>query len=374
MKSILVGLSLVLGLFVSGYGQKSKIYSEFAGEGEDRIEIIVVSGTPHQMGVELGRHLKNQARQSMEKYLHSAQKEDSVLCSLKNLLNAWKTNEPFMDKRFVEELTGFSEGSGIDLNFLKAAHAIPFISPYSCSGVDAWGKASGNGHLYQIRNLDYSTDAGLQDFPVVIVYKPTKGIAHANIGFSGMLSSHTGMNSKSIVLGEKGESPSAELPYDLHGKHFTILFRELLYDAKTLSDVERIIENSSLIKRYYLFVGDGKLKKGAAVKYLISTPDSVRFHKWRDMDKTDIHVPKVYNDITYYTMKNDQASKFFDEHYGHIGAPEMIKLSKLVASDGNLVDVVYDATSLEIWVANATDTQTASSREYVHIDLKKYFK
>jgi len=74
MKSILVGLSLVLCLFVSGYGQKPKIYSEFAGQGEDRIEIIVVSGTPHQMGVELGRHLKNQARQSMEKYLHSAQK------------------------------------------------------------------------------------------------------------------------------------------------------------------------------------------------------------------------------------------------------------------------------------------------------------
>lgn len=374
MKKVVIAFSLLLALIISSYGQKSKIYTEYAGQGDDRIEIIVVSGTPHQMGVELGKHLKDKARESMQKYLNAAQKENSTLFSQKNLLLAWKTNEPFMDKRFIEELKGFSEGSGIDINFLKAAHAIPFISPYACSGVDVWGKASSNGHLYQIRNLDYSTDAGLQDYPVVIVYKPINGIAHANITFSGMLSSHTGINAQSIVLGEKGESPEKEAPFDLHGKHFTILFRELLYDAKSLTDVERIIENSKLIKRYYLFVGDGKLKDRAAVKYLVSTPDSVRLHKWTDMDKTDIHVPKVYNDITYYTMNNDLASKFLDEHYGHIGAPEMIKLSKLVASGGNLVDVIYDATALEIWVANATDRESASAREYVHIDLKKYFK
>ncbi|MDP2334849.1 MAG: C45 family autoproteolytic acyltransferase/hydrolase [Bacteroidota bacterium] len=374
MKIIVLVLSLMMGLFINVSGQNSKIFSEFVGDGDDRIEVIVVSGTPHQMGVELGKHLKDKAKKSMQMYLNAAQKEDSTLCSRKNLLLAWKTNEPYMDKRFIEELKGFSEGSGIDLSFLEAAHAIPFISPYACSGVDAWGKATTNGHLYQIRNLDYSTDAGLQDYPVVIVYKPTNGIAHANITFSGMLSSHTGINAQSIVIGEKGESPERELPYDLHGKHFTILFRELLYDAKSLSDAEKIIENSKLIKRYYFFVGDGKLKDGAALKYLISTPDSVRWHKWTDMDKTDIHVPKVYNDITYYTMKNDIASTFFDEHYGRIGAPEMIKLSKSVASGGNLADVVYDATALEIWVANATDTEPASARQYVHIDLKKYFK
>ena len=374
MKTIGIVWSLLFILFINGYGQKSKIYTEYVGQGDDRIEVIVVSGTPHQMGVELGKHLKDKALQTMQKYLNAAQKEDSKLGSRENLLQAWNANEPYMDKRFIEELKGFSEGSGIDINFLKAAHAIPFVSPYACSGADAWGKATGNGHLYQIRNLDYSTDAGLQDYPVVIVYKPTKGIAHANITFSGMLSSHTGINAQSIVLGEKGESPASEMPFDLKGKHFTILFRELLYDAKSLSDVERIIEGSKLIKRYYLFVGDGKLKTEGAVKYLVSTPDPVRLHKWTDMDKTDNRVPKVYKDITYYTMKNDVASKFLDEHYGHIGAPEMINLSKSVASGGNLVDVIYDATALEIWVAYATNTEPASARKYVHIDLKKYFK
>ena len=374
MRNVIIALGLLICFSINGFGQKSKAYSEYAGQGEDRIQVVVVSGSPHQMGVQLGKILKDQAIKTLQLYMSSAQKESSTLFSEKNLLLAWKTNEPFMDKRFIEELEGFSEGSGIDLNRLKEAHILPLLAPYSCSGVDAWGKATGNGDLYQIRNLDYSLDAGLQSYPVVVIYKPTKGIAHANITFSGMISSHTGINAQSVVLGETGESPAKDMPYDLHGKHFTILFRQILYNAKTLSDAEKIIESSKFIKRYYLFVGDGKRKENAAVKYLVSSPDSIRLHKWTDMDKTDTYVPKVYKDITYSTMKNGVAAKFLTEHYGHIGAPEMIQLSQSVAVKKNLVDVVYDATTLEIWVSNATSLEPASSRKYIHVDLKKYFK
>ena len=53
----------------------------------------------------------------------------------------------------------------------------------------------------------------------------------------------------------------------------------------------------------------------------------------------------------------------------------MIELSRLVADDdGNLENVVYDATNLEMWVAYAHGKEVASKRPYVHIDLKKYFK
>ena len=374
MKRIVIVVSLFLGLFFNGFGQSSKIYSEYVSQGDDRIEIVVVSGTPYEMGFSLGKHLKERAQETIIKMLGAAYKEDSVYLGQKNLLQAWKTNEPFMDKRFIEEMEGFSEGSGIDLNLLKAAHTVPMISPYSCSGVDAWGKATSNGHLFQIRNLDYSINAGLQTYPVVVIYKPKNGVAHANIAFSGMMSSHTGINARSIVLGEIGESSRREAPYNLHGKHFTIMFRQILYDAQKLSDAEDIIENSPLIKRYFFFVGDGKLKEHAAIKYLVSTPDSVRLHKWTDLDKTDNRVPKVYSSIVYKTMKNEVATKFLDQNYGHLGAQEMIKLSQSVAVEKNLVDVVYDATALEIWVANATSKQPASARQYIHIDLKKYFK
>lgn len=368
-----IRLSLFIALFISSCEEKSRLYSEFVGQGEDQIEVVVVKGTPYEMGYQLGQHLKDKAQATLQNYLNKAFNTDSTLLSPKALLQAWHTNEPFMDHRFLEEMQGFSEGSGIDLKILQEAHAVPFIAPYACSGVDIWGEASVTGDLFHIRNLDYEMDAGLQDYPIVVIYKPIDGFAHANITFSGVLSSHTGINSQSIVLGEKGESPAKEIPYDLHGKHFTILFREILYDAQSLSDVENLIEKSPLIKRYYLFVGDGKLKEHAAIKYLISTPDTIKFHKWTDMDSTDVYVPKVFKDVTYYTMKNDDAARFIDDHHGQIGSQEMVQLSKLIAASGrNLVNVVYNASTKEIWLAYAGKHERAADRNFVYIDLKKY--
>ena len=53
----------------------------------------------------------------------------------------------------------------------------------------------------------------------------------------------------------------------------------------------------------------------------------------------------------------------------------MVELSKAVADDdGNLINVVYDATDLEMWVSFAEDMQVASQREYVYLNLKDYLK
>ena len=61
-----------------------------------------------------------------------------------------------MSARFKEELRGLAEGSGEPLVLMQRVHMIAVISEYSCSGVAIWGSATRNGHLYQIRNLDYS--------------------------------------------------------------------------------------------------------------------------------------------------------------------------------------------------------------------------
>ena len=366
-------LLFAFGLFNCQSPKQSKIYSEIIQEGNSKIEVVVVKGTPYEMGFSLGKHFKTQAKQTLQSYLNTAFKEEKSL-SLNYLMEAWNKNLPYIDIRIQNEMKGFSDGSGIDLKTLQAAHALPFVSPYACSGVDVWGKATSDSCLYQIRNLDYSIDAGLQKFPLVVIYKPDKGISHANITFAGLLTSHTGINEESIVLGEKGESPSKEMPYPLNGKHFMTMFRSLLYDAKSLQDVENEIEQSHMIKRFYLFVADGKKNYEKAVKYLISSPDSIKWHKWTDNDSTDVYVPKVFKDVTYYTMKNDVAADFIKENYGKFDDKKMAELSRRVAAKSNLIDVVYNATNLELWVACASEKQRASEREYIHVDLKKYFK
>jgi isopenicillin-N N-acyltransferase like protein len=54
------------------------------------------------------------------------------------------------------------------------------LSKGSCSMFGAWGAALKNPNtLMQLRALDWVTDGGLQNFPQITVYHPTKG---ANLG------------------------------------------------------------------------------------------------------------------------------------------------------------------------------------------------
>ncbi len=367
---------LTLNLSCSDSKVKEKVAEvSTIGSGDDKITVVVVSGTPYEMGYQLGSALKEEVKAAMTNFLKFAKMGEPERYNNKNLDNAWKSVSPYIKDRFKEELKGLSEGSGVPLIELKRAHMVPVIGNYACSGVDVWGKATTNGHLYQIRNLDFTMRGELQNYPTIVIYKPDKGIAHASPAFAGYIAAHTGINAKGIVLSEKGASPGKEYPFNLDGTHFSTLFRDILYDANNLNEAVDMIKSTKLIKRYHLYVGDGKPETMGAVKILVSSPDSVKLTIWKDNDPTDEVAPKVKENVCYYTMKNEKAYNFLSENYGKFDHEKMIELSKLVADDdGNLEDVVYDATSLEMWIAYAKDLEIAGSRPYIHIDLKKYLK
>ena len=57
-----------------------------------------------------------------------------------------------------------------------------------CSLYGLWGKATFGGKTLQLRALDWDTDGGLQDYPVVTVYHPQSdklGHAFANVAWAG---------------------------------------------------------------------------------------------------------------------------------------------------------------------------------------------
>jgi hypothetical protein len=319
--------------------------------------------------------MKKEVTACLTTFLGTAQKADPDRFSNAILDSAWKDVSPYLSPAFQDELKGLADGSGVDLQTLRRAHMVPVVADYACSGVIVWGKATANGHVYHLRNLDFVKQAHLQDYPVVVIFKPTNGIAHAVVGFAGYLGAHTGINAEHVALGEKGESPASEYPFNLHGVHFATLFRDLLYTSHNLTEALTKIKTTKLIKRYHLFVSDGKQDEEAGVKILVSSPDSVKWHIWKDNDPNDELAPKVFPSVVYYTMKNDVAYTFLKDNYGKLDAQKMIALSRAVADEGgNLCNVVYDVTNLDMWVAFAEKSQDASARTYVHIPLKKYFE
>ena len=148
-------------------------YVTSIGEGKDKIKIVVVKGTPYEMGVQLGVLLNDDIKKTLKDYLNGVIIKVPELPVNKVLDEAWKINSKFIDTRVLEEMKGVADGSGVSMKLLRRCHMIPVIAPYACSGVAVWGDSTKNGHAYQIRNLDYAMIARLQEHPVIVIYIPT---------------------------------------------------------------------------------------------------------------------------------------------------------------------------------------------------------
>ena len=195
---------------------------------------------------------------------------------------------------FKKSCAGLADGTGLPIEVLRRAHALPAIADYACSSIAAWGSATKDGHLYQTRNLDWEMHLTAQDHPCIVVYIPNEGIPHANITFAGCIGANTGMNARGIVLSEMGDSPGSEYPFDINGVHFTTLFRTVLYDADSLDKAVAIFKSADRIKKYHFVVGDGKNRK--AVKMLAHAPNLI---VWKDNDPQDELAPEVMKNLVY---------------------------------------------------------------------------
>lgn len=366
-------LLLAISILSPASAAAFECYRTSVGSGDDEIPVVVVGGTPYEMGRAFGRLMKDEVKQCILGWVTPAQLGLPEQYGDAALDAAWDAIKPYTHERFEQELKGVADGSGVPYEVLRRAHMIPVVSSHACSGVAVWADATKDGHLLQLRNLDFTTDAGLQDYPAVVVYVPKKGIPHVNVTFAGYVGSHTGMNAEGVVLGEKGESPQKEYPYKLNGVHFSTLFRDMLYEADDLDDVVEMIKSAQRIKRYYWYVSGGKGPDQRAVKIKVTTPDRVGLHIWTDNDKTDELAPRVFKNAIYHTMDNVVAFKDLKANWGNYDPDKMISLSRAVASQGgNLCNVVYDATTLELWVAIAQKEKLAYTQPYVKVRMKDY--
>ncbi len=349
---------------VGGSGHRTLV-----GKGDSRLPVVVVRGTPYEMGFHLGRLTRDEIRQFVPTAVAGIAAEMKL--TVDDLREVWSRSAAFADDRLEQELAGLADGSGAPLATLQALHAAPLVMPYSCSSIAAWGKATQDGHLYQTRNLDWSLKVRAHEFPVVVLYLPTEGTAHVVPTFAGVIGAHTGMNARGIVLAEMGDASAKEAPYQVHAPHFTVFFRTMLYDADSLTRALEIFKAQPQTKRYHFVFGDGQTDR-RAVKVLAHAPEPVerRLVVWNDNDPTDEFAPNVLPGIVY----NDEGRGAFptlQSEYGTLNAEKLVRLANEIPIKGGSVEnVVYDATALRLWVSYAKGDEEAYQRPSVFVDLK----
>jgi hypothetical protein len=362
-------------------GQRAAAKGNVGGEGrrtivgypDAPIPLVVVRGTPYQMGWHLGRLLGDEMRRFFP--AAAGRLKSGLGVSEQTLQDAWAQTAPYLDPRFKQELAGLADGSGLSASLLRSVHVIPLLMPYSCSSIAVWGKATADGHLYQTRNLDWDLALGAHDFPAVVVYRPDRGLAHVLPTFAGFIGAHTGMNARGLVLSEMGDSPAEEAPYDLRAPHFTVFFRSLLYDAGSLGRALEIFKGLPHTKRYHYVFGDGQAEHRAVkIRAHAPEPPGRRLVIWSDNDRTDELAPAVLQHVVY----NDEGRGAFPllkRDYGSLNGEKLIRIANRIPIRGaNVVNVVYDATALRLWVSYAKGKEEAFQRPYTLVELTTLFQ
>jgi hypothetical protein len=188
--------------------------------------------------------------------------------------------------------------------------------------------------------------------------------------FAGVVGAHCGMNSAGIVLAEMGDSSRKEAPYAVHAPHFTAWFRTMLYDAGSLTEAMEVFQRQGQTKRYHFVFGDG-LTERKAVK--IRTDSRVRgadqVRVWKDDDGSDELAPNVLSCVVY----QDEGRGVFprlQKARGKLDGPAMIEMANSIPiKGGNVMNAVFDATALRVWVSYARGQEEAYQRPYVFLDL-----
>jgi len=346
------------------------------GSGTDQITVLYLWGTPYEMGYAHGKLAANSIKRFYSDLDSVLQSEFGANMDLLKLV--WAQLEPFVPADYLEELKGLSEGSGIPLDIVKAVHAIPDASEYHCSYFVAWGKAVPDGHMYQMRCLDYAMKAHIQDYPAIIVMKPTTGNVVVNVGWLGMIGVVSGMNANGLGVSEVGDNFGAAHE-TLAGEPMPMLLRDVLQKASGLDEAITMIQNAKRTSSYHYAVGDARKMDARG---FVTCSDYCQVHGPAEQP----HFGNTLEDVVYLSMGRDDTiqewmgkdnkghnKRFYDRlkaNYGKITPEVAIRDFMPYVDTGGLQAVIYDLTALKLWVANANGEQAAYKQAFVPFDVK----
>lgn len=332
------------------------------GTGQSKITVLYLRGTPYEMGYAQGKLCAPEVR-----YL-STNVEDLMMlgmnCPAQKVDAIWKLYASHLRPEYLQELQGLADGSGVSLTRIERLHALPDISQSHCSFFAATGPATKAGNLIQIRALDYTTDAGIQKYPALIVYEPDNGIPFVNVGWLGHCGMVTGMNADGISMSEIGDDWDKKTE-TFNGRPLTYVMRDSVEFGHSLQQAVDLVKDGPRTLSLLYCLSSGKtgqvraLQTSAAHCY-VYTPSSLPFPTKPGL---------VYMSMGMSSPWNKKVGDWLNAHYGTLDVASAEQMMRTLGT-GSLHAVVMEPATGDLWVANATETQRAYQRPFEHFNLR----
>jgi len=353
-----------------------RLYS--AGDGEERVHVLYLQGTPAEMGQAHGTLLKAQIREHIAHLLkRMPEKMEQPITVIDAMYEQLK---PFIPKRFIEEMTGISESTGLSLQDIIRANLIGEATEFHCSLFGAWGQATAaDGHLYQLRALDYEVQVNIQKYPLMVIYVPQDGHAFANLTWAGVIGCISGMSEIPLAISEIGDDYD-QVNDTFSAMPFMFLLRDILQFDDSLDQAIARIQRTPRTSSLMYAIGDGRLGRLAGLQtshtlcHVYNSDNLLPLTPTHQRIKDIVYWGMSWNVPSYDGPLHDKLI----EHYGRINAEITINDILPFVRTGSLQAVIYDLTAHTLWWANAKADEESGPlpaylRTFLAFNMKKIF-
>ena len=325
--------------------------------------VVLLHGTPDQIGTAHGQLLNAEAMRCIESVLYSFAIGHAIVEGewfLHDLESAWQQLSPHIPGRHRRETRALAVSLNVDPHTLELLNVFPEL--FHCSGFAVADSATVDGKLYHGRVLDYMTTIGLQDAATTFIVKPSGYAGFANVGYASFTGSVSGMNEHRVSLGEMGGHGEGQW----QGAPMATLMRRALEECSTLAEVKELWRDSPRTCEYFYVFADGKTNEMVGVA---AVPESIEF-----ITRGEYHqrlgegIPDTVA-ISAGSRLRTLRQRITQKH-GKIDV-ETAKwlMSRPVAMQSNLHNVLFVPADGDFYVANASHTRPAAEMPYVHLNL-----
>jgi isopenicillin-N N-acyltransferase like protein len=326
--------------------------------------ILMVDGTPAQMGAAQGALLRWPARKMTERVVYLVGGADafhSHTWFFDRMADIERRTAPHIPPRFIEECDALSKAAGVSQRDGRYANLFP--ERFHCSGVALRGKATADGRVLHARVLDYMTEIDLQDAAVVQVFMPEGRYAWMSLGYAGFIGTVTAMNERGVAIGEMGGRGEGQ--WD--GIPMSLLLRDVMERANNVEEALAILRKSPRTCEYYYVLSD----RSGTIRAVECTPKAMTILGPGEQHPRLPHVPED----TVFISGEDRAkvlTQRIQDNFGQIDVPKLIDIIKRpVSMRSNLHDAVFAPESLDMWFADAGRTTPACDQPYAHVNLRE---
>ncbi len=332
----------------------------------DGQRLAILEGTPEQIGLAHGKLLKQEAMRCIDSVLYAFGTAQTVVTGRwfrEDLEKAYAKLSPHIPERHKKETRALASSMGLDERLVETVNVFPEL--FHCSGFAVFGRATKDGKLYHGRVLDYMTTIGLQDAATTFIIAPEGTIPFANVGYAGFIGSVSGMNAEKISLGEMGGKGEGQ--WD--GVPMATLMRRALEECSSLGQVRQLWESSPRTCEYYYVFADGEEQNAVGVS---ATPQAIEFiDPGQGHERLGEGIPDTI--VLSAGSRLEELRKRVQDNYGKIDAEVgQFLMSRPVAMNSNLHNVLFVPEDLVFYVANASHKKPAAECNYVRIDLREW--